>query len=187
MISLNWTFMELKSRSAAVRRGRFSFELNLYGIEIIVLSSADKWEETFELNLYGIEIVLYCSVVLLCWRFELNLYGIEMLIILTALSCSEGLNWTFMELKFLSARSELQDKVFELNLYGIEIWRHEEHQCAKWVWIEPLWNWNLHDALRLLPCAWGLNWTFMELKSEIETLMSVFRAVWIEPLWNWNI
>ena len=120
--------------------------------------------DEFELNLYGIEIVLYCSVVLLCWRFELNLYGIEMLIILTALSCSEGLNWTFMELKFFSMVLSIETSVFELNLYGIEIPFSLMKKQLMIVWIEPLWNWNTQPRADSLFVSLCLNWTFMELK-----------------------
>ena len=139
--------------------------MNLYGIEIWVYLLDRIFQQLFELNLYGIEILKMLEKYVAEKGFELNLYGIE------------------ISNKVLKS---ICINLFELNLYGIEMkiqrWLRK---CLLWVWIEPLWNWNLgptrseawKTAFELnlygieicnkvvtheLPSS--LNWTFMELK-----------------------
>ena len=51
--------------------------MNLYGIEIGDTNGIEDGQSTFELNLYGIEIVEQALQPHVPGKFELNLYGIE--------------------------------------------------------------------------------------------------------------
>ena len=61
-------------------------------------------------------------------KFELNLYGIEIYSVCQSLT-TYGM--------------------FELNLYGIEMWFCVAEERRDFVWIEPLWNWNVADAMNV--------------------------------------
>ena len=64
--------------------------------------------------------------------------------------------------------------------------KNQQKKQLYFVWIEPLWNWNLYKLC--ISTGWQnrLNWTFMELKYLLGQLGSAAIGVWIEPLWNWN-
>ena len=99
-VCLNWTFMELKWRYRSCKlESIFSFELNLYGIEISTPAQNTSHTGVFELNLYGIEISDEVLKTIQDARFELNLYGIEIQHGHLFRNHQKSLNWTFMELK----------------------------------------------------------------------------------------
>ena len=162
---LNWTFMELK-----------------YGLACSNASPSRSLNWTF------MELKSACCLHL---RSSLRSVWIEPLwnwnrcISQKYTIILQGLNWTFMELKCLGGRLEICGRLFELNLYGIEMVLSVMVAACKVVWIEPLWNWNCGHCYECVQHS-GLNWTFMELKSLFVQIGKIFTVVWIEPLWNWN-
>ena len=117
----------------------------------------------------------------------MNLYGIEIEVFRGCLKTISYSNWTFMELKFFSARGldlgkynsnwtfmELKSLIKRVNLLSVIIL------------IEPLWNWNFAFCKFRLPSLIDSNWTFMELKYKLGHIKFVKPNILIEPLWNWN-
>ena len=76
--------------------------------------------------------------------------------------------------------------VFELNLYGIEIWFHllcfHTKRCLNWTFME------LKFVLANRTCRWNLfELNLYGIEIWTTDCKKVRHGVWIEPLWNWNI
>ena len=142
---------------------------------------------SFELNLYGIEIIAQFSELETCCRLNWTFMELKSVLGQLGSAAIGGLNWTFMELKSghkvikMCERCSLNWTFMELK--SIQRWRVTKGSI---VWIEPLWNWN-HWWAAWLSHILRLNWTFMELKSIYPNIALGKIAVWIEPLWNWNV
>ena len=118
-----------------------------------------------------------------------------------------SINRTFMELKLSQLASTVHCDVYQSNLYGIETIIVTWGVVTISVSIEPLWNWNLLNAIGTIGGArinrtfmelkhttigeqagkgYSINRTFMELKHELISKGEFIGYVSIEPLWNWN-
>ena len=124
---LNWTFMELKLWSLLRMCATLWFELNLYGIEIIICPNWQNFYRRLNWTFMELKLIIYKAVHIV------NLVWIEPLFM--ELKSKDNaqkyidlhrLNWTFMELKLMSRAEWIY---FTL------------------VWIEPLWNWNIDGSI----------------------------------------
>ena len=180
MLGLNWTFMELKLVLCSAE-GALVMGLNWTFMELKL-----QQENGMQMGTYGLN-----------WTFmelkfrQQNVEGIR----------SNGLNWTFMELKsaignFMHAQKlfelnlygiEINIKVsaenlaymFELNLYGIEIGDTNGIEDGQSVWIEPLWNWNrLSDEVLKTMQEFELNLYGIEIPWLLSPLAREMRLNW---------
>ena len=137
------------------------------------------------MNLYGIEILflLKNEQLMIVWIEPLWNWNSG---ITQGKAHHWSLNWTFMELKFISYANILKITV-SLNWTFMELKWNKAQQLPNHgrVWIEPLWNWNT-------ACRWArMGILLFELNLYgIEITMREIQLptskVWIEPLWNWN-
>ena len=121
---------------------------------------------TFELNLYGIEILLLLLLHHLCRRLNWTFMELKCDFAFDALLRKIRLNWTFMELKLMIDAVWASTPAARLNWTFMELKYNIWHRNC--VWPKRL-NWTFMELKFWASCAMQpellcLNWTFMELK-----------------------